>query len=62
MLDRQEEYEGIDASLYSGRNCEDILKNGIVSLKLMTCYDMIHLTAIGLKPGGSNTYLHTNNT
>jgi hypothetical protein len=25
-------------------------------------YDMIYLTAIGLTPGGSSTYLHTNNT
>ena len=25
-------------------------------------YDMIHLTPIGLTPGGSSTYLHTNNT
>jgi len=25
-------------------------------------FDMIYLTAIGLTPGGSSTYLHTNNT
>jgi len=24
--------------------------------------DMVHLTAIGLTPGGSSTYLHANNT
>jgi hypothetical protein len=24
-------------------------------------YDMLHLTAIGLTPGGSSTHLHTNN-
>ena len=34
-----------------------------LKLILQKClYDMIYLTAIGLTPGGSNTYLHTNNT
>jgi hypothetical protein len=33
-----------------------------VALLVWKLYDMIYLTAIGLSPGGSSTYLHTNNT